>query len=201
MAIDLVDQSLWQGLVVCEPCQQCHPIVEFSPFIFSSHLFIVVRDDLYETAHDVGKEGNPQQHNDDSEAHLERADWVEVSIAHSREGSQGKVTADDKPIIVRVESLIVQVIVSDKGIRILDVIISVPGKRDQVPKAPHKVGYDNGYDDESKDPIGVHKDVLCHNPVLSLTTLEEVLDKFIELAKVEEANEFGESEQSEQSRP
>ena len=48
MVVDLINQSLRQWLVVSEPRQECHPIMQLRAPIDSSHSLVIIRDDFNE---------------------------------------------------------------------------------------------------------------------------------------------------------
>lgn len=52
VGLDLIDESLWQGLVIRKPGEQCQPVVEVATLVDCTHFLFVVSNDFNEVTHD-----------------------------------------------------------------------------------------------------------------------------------------------------
>ncbi len=100
MVINLVNQTLWKRLVICESSQQSHPVVEFCTLVYCSHFLVIVGDDLNERTHNVWEEGDTAKHDKDSKDHLYLSLRCKVSISYCGQCCQCEVAAYDKSVVV-----------------------------------------------------------------------------------------------------
>jgi len=78
--------------------------MQFRSSIYWSHSFIVVGDDFNERPHNMGKEDNTKEHDNDSDDHFSCGNWIEVSIPNCRQRRKWEITRDDHSGVVILDS-------------------------------------------------------------------------------------------------
>ena len=98
MVVDLVVQTVGQGLVLPEAGQQRDPVVQLKGLVFRTQVTIEVRDDFDETSHDKRKETNAAKHDEDTDYLFEIGNWVDIAVSNGCEGGDSEVTTGDKSL-------------------------------------------------------------------------------------------------------
>ena len=108
----LVDQRSPEGLVLVSKSRQSHdPVVQIGTFVVVAHPLVVVFYNFLERIHDVRKETDSSQHEENSYDLFICWDRVVVSIPNSRKGGQSEVRNDDHlSLIVNLAPYLVQLL-------------------------------------------------------------------------------------------
>jgi len=122
---------------------------------------LVILQNLNKVTHNIGKEGNTTEHNDNSQNPFRITNGIVVTIANGTQCGQGIVAGDNQLMHLRITIFQSKSIMFDEIVLVRVrgglVLTKVP------PAASNKVCYDHGNDNQSKDLINIEQEVVLHN--------------------------------------
>ena len=161
VVVDFFEECSRNGDVDVELVERSHPHLQVVPAVDDAHLLVVVDEHVVEVAHDVGEEGDADDHEGDAEDLLGVGLGRQVAVADGGQRGEHEVAAEDQLVEV---GLLVDLVLLDEVVHV--VVLRHDGHQ-EVPEAAQEVGQHDGDQDQSEDLVRVPRDVLYVHLLLS----------------------------------